>query len=159
MKSIKAEKTVTINKSAEELYCFWHDFENLPHFMKHLQAVKISNPKRSHWTTSGPLGTRAEWDAEITEDRANELIAWTSTQGSDVENSGFVQFKPLSHHRGTAVKVVIQYNLGAGAVGDAMLKLFGESPEQQIGDDLRRFKMLMETGEIATTEGQPTGRH
>lgn len=156
--SIRVEKTVTINKSPEELYRFWHDFENLPRFMKHLQSVEVKDAKRSHWITSGPLGSSVEWDADITEDQENQLIAWRSIEGADIENSGSIHFKPNSHDRGTQVKVVMGYNPPAGAVGDVIAKLFGEAPEQQLGDDLRRFKMLMETGEIATTEGQPKGQ-
>ena len=154
---IKVEKTVTINKPAEELYRFWHNFENLPRFMKHLKDVKVHNNKRSHWTTSGALGGSVEWDADIIEDRENELIAWASVEGADVDNSGFVRFQPAPGDRGTEVKVVTKYNPPGGAIGDAIAKLFGEEPEQQIGDDLRRFKQLMEAGEIATTVGQPKG--
>ncbi len=155
---IKVEKTLTINKPAAELYRFWHNFENLPHFMKHLKQVKVYDAKTSHWTTSGPLDGTVEWDAVITDDRENEFIAWKSVENADVDNSGSIQFRPMSHDRGTEVKVVTEYNPPAGAVGDAIAKLLGESPKQQIGDDLSRFKMLMETGEIATTEGQPKGR-
>ncbi len=155
---IKIEKTVTINKPAEELYRFWHNFENLPSFTKHLKNVKVYNDKRSHWITSAPLGTSVEWDADIIEDRENELISWTSVEGADIANSGSVHFQPTLNDRGTQVKVVTEYNPPGGAIGDAIAKLFGESPEQQLGDDLHRFKMLMETGEIATTEGQPKGK-
>lgn len=154
---IKVEKTVTINKPAEELYRFWHNFENLPRFTKHLKDVKVYNDKRSHWITSGPLGTSVEWDADIVEDRENELISWTSVEGADIANSGSVRFKPALNDRGTEVKVITEYNPPGGAIGDAIAKLFGEAPEQQLGDDLGRFKMLMETGEIATTESQPKG--
>lgn len=169
---IKVEKTVTINKPAEELYRFWHNFENLPRFMKHLKDVKVYNDKRessghatrTHWTTTGPLGGSVEWDADIIEDRENELIAWTSVEGADVDNSGSVRFQPAPGNRGTEVKVVTEYNPPGGALGATLAKpavgiakLFGEEPEQQIGDDLRRFKMLMEAGEIATTAGQPKG--
>lgn len=156
--SIKVEKTVTINKPAAELYRFWHNFENLPHFMKHLKEVKVYDAKRSHWVTSGPLDGAVEWDADITEDRENELIAWTSVEGADVANSGFIRFQPTFNDRGTQVKVVTKYDPPGGVIGDAITKLFGEEPKQQLGDDLRRFKMLMETGEIATTEGQSSGR-
>ncbi len=156
---IKVEKTLTINKPAAELYRFWHNFENLPHFMKHLKNVKVYDAKRSHWTTSGPLNVTVEWDAEITEDRENELIAWASVEGADVNNSGFIRFQPNPNGRGTEVKVVTEYKPLGGEIGNAIAKLFGESPKQQLGDDLRRFKMLMETGEIATTEGQPKGHN
>ncbi|MBD2446511.1 SRPBCC family protein [Nostoc sp. FACHB-152] len=157
-KPIKVEKTVTINKPADELYRFWHNFEQLPTFMKHLQSVKVYDAKRSHWVASAPLGNNVEWDAEILEDRENEFISWASVEGADIDNSGFVRFKKAPGDRGTEVKVVLEYNIPGGGLTAALAKLFGEEPEQQIGDDLRRFKMLMEAGEIATTEGQPTGR-
>ncbi|MEH2209931.1 SRPBCC family protein [Nostoc sp.] len=155
---IKVEKTVTINKSAEELYRFWHNFENLPTFMKHLKSVKVHNEKRSHWIANAPLGNSVEWDADILEDRENEFISWASVEGADVDNSGFVRFKKAPGDRGTEVKVVLEYNPPGGALAATVAKLFGEEPEQQIGDELRHFKMLMEAGEIATTEGQPSGR-
>ncbi|QMS87454.1 SRPBCC family protein [Nostoc edaphicum CCNP1411] len=156
---IKVEKTVTINKSAEELYRFWHNFENLPTFMKHLKSVKVYNEKRSHWIANAPLGNSVEWDAEILEDRENEFISWASVEGADVDNSGFVRFKKAPLDRGTEVKIVLEYNPPGGALGATVAKLFGEEPEQQIGDELRRFKMLMEAGEIATTAGQSSGHN
>jgi uncharacterized membrane protein len=155
--SIKVEKTVTINKSAEELYRYWHNFTNLPTFMKHLKSVNVYNDKRSHWVANAPLDTQVEWDAEIVKDEPNQLIAWTSVENADIENSGFVRFQPATGDRGTEVKVVMEYNPPAGVLGNAIAKLFGEAPEQQIGDELNRFKQLMETGEIATTEGQSKG--
>lgn len=158
-KSLIAERTVTIyNKSPEELYNYWHDFENLPHFMKHLQSVKVLDLRRSHWVATAPMGQTIEWDAEIVDDRPNELIAWASAEGAQVENAGFVRFKPAQGRQGTEVKVVLEYSVPGGAVTAAIAKLFGEEPEQQIGDELNRFKQLMETGEIPTTDGQPTGR-
>lgn len=157
--SIKVEKTVTIsNKSPEELYQFWRNFENLPYFMKHLKHVSVINNTRSHWIASAPMGGSVEWDAEIINEQENRLIAWASVEGADIDNSGFVRFQRAPEGRGTEVKVVIEYNPPGGVVGDAIAKLFGEEPQQQIGDELRRFKMLMEAGEIATTEGQPSGR-
>lgn len=159
--TIRVEKSVTINKPAEELYSFWRNFENLPRFMKHIKSVTSYNDTRSHWIASAPLGTNVEWDADLVKDEPNQLIAWASAEGADIENSGFVRFQPATGNRGTVVKVVLEYNIPGGAVTAAIAKLFGEEPEQQIGDELRRFKMLMEAGEIATTEGQPTchGRH
>ncbi len=156
-KTIKVEKTVTINKPADELYRFWHDFDNLPRFMKHLKSVTVQNDKRSHWIANAPLDSSVEWDADILEDRENEFISWASVEGADVENSGFIRFKKAPGDRGTEVKVVLEISPPGGALAAAFAKLFGEEPEQQIGDDLRRFKMLMEAGEIATTEGQPKG--
>jgi uncharacterized membrane protein len=158
-KPLRVEKTVTIqNKSAAELYAFWHDFENLPTFMKHLKSVTVLSDTRSHWVANAPLGNSVEWDATIIDDRENQLISWASVADADVENSGFVRFQAAPPGRGTEVKVVLEYSVPGGGVTAAIASLFGENPEQQIGDDLRRFKMLMETGEIATTEGQSCGR-
>ncbi len=157
--SIKVEKTVTINKPADELYRYWHNFEYLPTFMKHLKSVKVLSNTRSHWVASAPLGTSVEWDADLVNDQENQLIAWASVEGADIDNSGFVRFTPAPGGRGTEVKVVIEYNPPGGVIGAGIAKLFGEEPEQQAGDDLRRFKQLMEAGEIATTEGQPSGRN
>lgn len=156
-KTIKVEKTVTINKPADELYRFWRKLDNLPHIMKHLKSVTQLSDKRSHWVANAPLGASIEWDADIIEERENEFISWASIEGADVDNSGFVRFKPAPADRGTEVKVVMEYAPPGGAVTSAIAKLFGEEPEQQIGDELRRFKMLMEAGEIATTEGQSRG--
>ncbi|SRR5579883_272257 len=155
---IKVEKTVTINKSAEELYHFWRNFENLPRFMKHLKSVKVYDDKHSHWIIRRLLDGSAEWDAEIVEDRENELIAWNAVSGGDIDNSGFVRFRPAPGERGTEVKFVTEYKPPGGAIGSLIAKLFGEEPQQEIKEDLRRFKMLMEAGEIATIEGQPKGK-
>jgi len=155
--AIRVEKTVTINRPAAELYSFWRDFENLPKFMKHLQSVVVKDDRHSHWVASAPMGQSIEWDAVIMNDEPNHLIAWASEEGADVENSGFVRFKPATGDRGTEVKVVMEYNPPGGALAAAIAKLFGEEPEQQIGDELNRFKQLMEAGEIATTKGQPKG--
>ncbi|HVF10812.1 MAG TPA: SRPBCC family protein [Abditibacteriaceae bacterium] len=154
---IRVEKAVTINKSPEELYQFWHNFENLPRFMNHLESVQIIDDKRSHWVAKAPAGRTVEWDAEITQDEENALIAWRSTDNADVPNSGTVRFQPLSAGRGTEVEVSVRYTPPGGVLGALAAKMFGEEPSQQIADDLRRFKQLMEAGEIATTEGQPRG--
>lgn len=157
--SIRVEKTVTIQtKSPEELYTFWRNFENLPTFMKNLQSVRIINETRSHWVAKSPLGNSIEWDAEMLIDRPNELITWASAPGADLDNSGSVRFTPAYPGRGTEVKLVLEYSPPGGAITDAIAKLFNESPKQQIVEDLRHFKMLMETGEIATTERQSAGQ-
>ncbi len=157
-KPIRVEKTVSIqNKSPEELYIFWRNFENLPTFMKHLKSLTVLNDTRSHWVANAPLGNTVEWDAQIINDLENHLISWASVPGAAVENSGFVRFQAAPPGRGTEVKVVLEYSVPGGSLTAAIAKVFGENPEQQIGDDLRRFKMLMETGEFATTEGQSSG--
>ena len=157
-KAIKVEKTVTINRSAEELYSYWHNFENLPTFMKHVKSVQVIDMRRSHWVANAPMGQTIEWNADIINDQPNQLIAWASEEGAEIDNSGFVRFQPAPDNRGTEVKVVMEYNVPGGMLTAAIAKLFGEEPEQQIGDELRRFKQLMETGEIATTEGQSRGQ-
>lgn len=155
---LHAEKSVTINRPVEDLYRFWRHFANLPRFMKHLDSVRVNGDTRSHWVANGPAGVKVEWDAEITEDRPNELIAWRSLAGAEVDNSGSVRFEPATSGRGTVVRVAIDYNPPAGALGAAVAKLFGEAPQQQIEGDLRRFKSMMEASEIPTTVGQPTGK-
>jgi uncharacterized membrane protein len=149
--------TEVINRPPEDLYYFWLNFENLPKFMRHLVAVWGQNERRSHWVAKAPAGLTVEWDAEITRKVENELIAWRSLEGADVENTGQVHFERLPENRGTRVKVTLRYQPPGGKVGAAFAKLFGEAPDQQIAEDMRRFKQLMETGEIPSTEGQPVG--
>lgn len=156
--AIHIEKVVTINRSPEELYHFWHSFENLPRFMDHLISVRHIGENRWHWVAQGPATFRVEWDAEITDDRLNERIAWHSLDPSDVDHSGEVRFERAPGGRGTVVRVRLDYRVPGGLLGARLAKLLGRAPEQQIDVDLRRFKQFMETGEIARTEGQPAGR-
>ncbi len=155
---IRAEQHVTVNRTPEELYAFWRELENLPQIMSHLESVTELSETRSSWTAKAPLGAHVSWEAEITQDIASEIIAWRSLEGADVNNAGSVTFTALSHGRGTDLKVVLAYEPPAGKLGAVIAKLFGEEPEQQLREDLRRFKQRMETGEVATTEGQPSGR-
>ncbi|MEP7212445.1 MAG: SRPBCC family protein [Acidobacteriota bacterium] len=154
---IHVTKSVTVNKSAAELYAFWRNFENLPIFMKHLESVTKTDDTTSHWKAKAPLGTSVEWDAEVTSDVANEKIGWKSLEGSDIPNSGVVEFRPTTN-RGTEVKVTMIYEAPGGKLGEWAAWLFGEEPSLQIEQDLRRFKSLMETGMIISTEGQTSGR-
>ena len=154
---IHVKKSVTINKSPAELYQFWHNFENLPRFMSHLESVTVTGEKTSLWKAKAPFGTTVEWNAEITSDQENQRIGWKSLEGSDIPNSGVVEFKPTSN-RGTEVRVVLTYEPPAGELGAIIGKLFGEEPSQQVYGDLYRFKSLMESGEIMTVEGQSSGR-
>lgn len=156
-KDVHVEKAIVIDKSPEELFSFWRQFDNLPRFMKHLESVTCSGLNRSHWVAKGPAGKNVEWDAEIYNEKPNEMIAWRSLEGADVVNAGSVHFKALGV-RGTEVKVVLNYNLPGGKISALFAKLFGSEPGQMIADDLRRLKQILETGEAATTEGQPSGR-
>jgi uncharacterized membrane protein len=150
--------TVTINRSPEEIYRFWRNLENLPQFMNHLKSVTVQDESHSHWVAKGPAGTEVEWDAEIIADTPNEMIAWRSLPGATVDNAGTVRFEPAPGGRGTVVRVALKYDPPAGVVGATIAKLLGEAPEKQIPVDLHRIKQLLETGEIARTEGQSSGR-
>ena len=150
-------KSVTINKSAKELYEFWRDFENLPKFMNHLESVKVINQKKSEWKAKAPLGYEVTWEAQISQDVENELIAWRSIEGSQIPNTGSVEFKETKD-RGTEVKVTIKYEPPAGKIGELAAKILTEEPNTQVAEDLRRFKSLMEAGEIVKVEGQTSGR-
>jgi len=154
---IHVTKSVTVNKSPSEVYSFWRQLSNLPQFMSHLESVTVIDNKRSHWVAKAPFGTTVEWDAEITSDVENERLGWKSVEDSEIVNSGVVLFQP-TQDRGTQVKVVLTYEPPAGKLGSLVAKLFGEEPDQQVADDLRRFKSLMETGSVMTVEGQPSGR-
>lgn len=156
-RGIHVEHSVTINKSPEQLYRYWRDFNNLPRLMDHLESVNVQDQKRSHWVAKAPAGYKVEWDAEIINDEPNKLIAWRSLAEATVPNSGSVRFIPAPGDRGTEVHVVLDYIPPAGRVGWLVAKLFGQEPRQQIQEDLRRFKQFMETGEVPTIEGQPAG--
>lgn len=155
---VRVEKAVTVNKPREEVYRFWRNVENLPKFMEHLQCVKRIDDKRSHWVAKGPAGREVEWDAEIVNETENELIGWRSIEGSQVQNAGSVTFRTAPDGRGTEVRVLLQYNPPAGAVGAIAAKLFRQEPSGQIEHDLMCFKQMMEAGEVPTTVGQPSGR-
>lgn len=154
---MEAQSTVTINRSAAELYEFWRDFENLPRFMLHLELVEATGPRRSHWVARAPGNKTVEWDAEITDDVVNERIAWRSLPNSDVPNTGVVRFVKAPGERGTEVHVELSYDPPGGKLGVLAAKIFGEEPQQQVRDDLRRFKQVVETGEILRSDGSPEG--
>lgn len=150
-RGIHVEQSMTVERTPWDLYAFWRNFENLAQFLHHVESVKVIDEKRSHWTVRGPAGTTVEWDAEIINDEPNALIAWRSLANANVDNAGSVRFVPGADGRGTEVKVVIDYIPPGGRVGKWAATLFGKDPSHQIREDLRRFKRLMETGEIPTT--------
>jgi uncharacterized membrane protein len=157
-KSVRVEQSVTIERSPADLFSFWRNFENLPRFMENVEKVEIIDQDRSRWHVKGPLGTTVQWEATIHNEIPNELIAWRSLEDSDVANAGSVHFDQVPGGRGTTVRVVLEYYPFAGMVGDAISKMLGTNPETQIVEDLRRFKRLIEAGEIPTIEGQPSGQ-
>ena len=160
-KGIQVQRSIAVNMPREQMYRIWHNFENLPRFMKNLQYVDVDEStggKRSHWVAKAPFGREVAWDAEITDERENEYIAWQSLPGSIVQSTGRVSFVDAPNTQGTIVHVIMQYDTPAGSMGAAVAKLFGKEPGQQLRQDLRNFKAMMETGEIPSVEGQPSGR-
>ena len=149
---IKLKRAVTVNASPDQLYAFWRRLENLPVFFDNLVSVKVIDQKHSHWTLRVPGGMTLSWDAELTVDRMGEMIGWRSLEGADLDNAGYVRFERATGGRGTVVRVALQYNPPAGRLGAALATVLGEKPEGQIEEALRKFKQVIETGEIATTE-------
>jgi uncharacterized membrane protein len=145
-------KSLTIARSPQELYRFWRQLDNLPRFMAHLESVEVVDDRRSIWKVKGPAGATVEWEAEITSDVPNELIAWRSLPGADVANAGMVQFTRAPGTRGTEVLVELRYDPPAGAIGRGLAALFGREPAQQVAGDLRRFKQVIETGEVVHSD-------
>jgi uncharacterized membrane protein len=154
---IKVERSVVVNRPVHEVYQFWRNFENLPRFMDHLESVTVLDETRSHWIAKAPAGTRVEWEAAIHNEIDNELIAWRSLPGSGINHAGSVHFTPVSQ-AGTEVRVVLSYEPPAGKLGAAVAKLLGEEPSQQVEDDLRRFKQVMEALEVQGNSRNPAGR-
>ena len=143
----RVEQEVVVNRSREDLYRFWHNFENLPRIMRHLESVKVINPVRSHWVAKAPAGTQVAWDAELINDVENERIGWRSIEGAAVPNAGSVTFEPAPGGRATVVRVNLKYDPPLGPLGAAVAKVFGTDPAQTVAEDLRRFKHMMEMGE------------
>lgn len=146
--SLHLSKAITVRRPPQEVYAFWRDFRNFPNFMSHLESVAVLDERRSHWTARGPAARLVEWDAEITEDQPGQVLAWRSLEGADVQNSGRVRFVPAPGERGTEVHVEIEYAPPGGGLGSTVARLFGQEPHQQVQADLRKFKQVMETGEV-----------
>ena len=151
-----------VNATSNEAYRLWHNFENLPRFMAHLAAVRVLDDRRSEWTAKGPLDSCVRWSAEITEDKPNRRIAWRSLPGSQLETSGWVEFRDDPQGRGSTVRAQVEYSNPVGALGIGLLTAMGKNPNFVVKEDLRRFKALLEAGETPTTVGQthgPRGLH
>jgi uncharacterized membrane protein len=156
-REVHTQKAITVGRPAAELYHFWRDFRNLKTFMLGVESVEIIDDQHSHWTVNA-MGRTYQWDAEIFNEKENELIAWRSVGAADIVNAGAVRFQPLEGDRGTCVFITLNFNPPGGKVTAAILKLIGDQPGRLLERNLQRFKQLMETGEIATIEGQPSGR-
>ncbi|GAA1509807.1 hypothetical protein GCM10009677_48350 [Sphaerisporangium rubeum] len=148
----------TVRKPAREVYAYWRRLESLPEFMGHLDEVRSTGQRTSHWTASAPFGRTVEWDAEITDDVPGERLAWRSAGEADVPNAGEVRFRPAPDGVSTEVHVRMTYEIPGGRLGKAVAEYFGEEPHQQLDDDLRRFKQVLETGEVMRSDGAPWGK-
>jgi uncharacterized membrane protein len=156
--AVRVRHSIAINRPPQEVYQFWKRLENWLRFMYHLQSVTVHDERRSHWVVKAPGGKTVEWESEIFEDHPNEFLAWRTLDSADVDHSGSVSFEPQPGRRGTIVRVAMRYSPPLGMAGAVAAKLFHESPEQQIRDDLRRMKQVIETGEVTRSDGSPQGR-
>ncbi len=156
--AVRVEHAITVARPREELFRFWRDLTNLPRVMQHLESVTVLDDTHSHWVARSPGGGTVEWDAVIHNEVPDEIIAWKSVPGARVPNAGSVNFADAPGGRATELRVILEYAPPGGRVGGLVARLFGEEPGQQVSGDLRRFKALMETGEVPTTEGQSSGR-
>lgn len=155
----EVERSITIGKAADELYRRWRDPKTLPQIMAGFATVRASGDGRMHWKVEGPLGRAYEWDSEIVDDRPGENIGWRSLPGATISNEGSVRFRPAQADRGTVATLRFRFDPPGGALGDAAVKLLGTTPLNLAADGaLRRFRSLVETGEIPTTERQPAAR-
>jgi uncharacterized membrane protein len=154
---IRVERAVTINLPIEDVYNFWRNLENLPHFMDNVKMVR-EYEGRSHWVAEAPLVGSVEWEAVIEEDIPYQKLAWRSLPGSQITNAGVVLFNPAPGDRGTEVRVHLEYQAPGGSLGAVLAKVLGEEPDVQVREDLRRLKRLLETGQVITTKGQSSGR-
>jgi uncharacterized membrane protein len=147
-----AVRAVTIGKPREEVFAFYRDFANLARFMENIERIDVQDARRSHWVVKAPAGHSVEWDSVLTEEEPGRLLAWETAPDAEVRNYGRVVFKDAPTGRGTEIHATIVYEPPAGALGKIVATLFQKEPGQQAKRDLRRLKMLLETGEIATTE-------
>lgn len=154
----KLRASAIVDRPAGELYAFWRRLENLPRFMKNLQSVTEAGGNRSHWVGKTPFGWTAEWDAELTAEEPGRRLAWRSLPGSSVETAGEVRFTTATGNRGTMVFVTMEAGLPGNMLGRIVEPVVHHGIERQVREDLRRFKEIMEAGEIATIDGQPAGQ-
>ncbi|HYD46652.1 MAG TPA: SRPBCC family protein [Phenylobacterium sp.] len=149
-------RTITVNAPREEVYAFWRDFRNFPSFMENIESVTPGDGQRSHWVLKAPAGKSVEWDSVLTEDRPGEVIAWEAVEEADVKNTGRIEFSDAPGGRGTQITATIVYDPPGGDLGMLIAKLFQKEPKVQARRELRRFKQLMETGEVSTSRS-PAG--
>lgn len=154
---VQFHKTITVNRPVQEVFSFWRHLENLPRFMKFVEAVTSNGGNITHWVVAAD-GVTFEWDAETIEARPNEVLSWQSLPTAVVDSAGSILFRPAPGNRGTIVNVDLRYAPTGGKATAKVAKFFGKNTETIMEEDLFRFKSLIETGEIPTIEGQPRGR-
>ncbi|WP_188194780.1 SRPBCC family protein [Nonomuraea sp. SYSU D8015] len=156
-RTMRLERSVTINRPVSEVFSFWRDFTNLPRFMTHLDRVEVLDERHSHWVAKAPMGHVA-WDAEIIAEEQDRMIAWRAIGAPGVPNAGQVTFAAAPGGRGTEVRVRLAYRPPGGAVGVALARLAGREPDQQVREDLRRLKQVLECGEVIAVDERVSAR-
>jgi uncharacterized membrane protein len=157
-RAVKIEHTVTVKRSAEDLYSFWRDPANVPRIVDFIESVETLGDKTARWRARGPGGVAIEWDSQIINDIPNELLAWKSVGDADIPNAGSIHFHPAPDGRGSEVRLIVEYEPPAGHIGAWLAKLMKENPDEQVQRALRRLRQLAETGDVLTTEGQTSGK-
>jgi uncharacterized membrane protein len=156
---IRVQRSMTVNRAPEALYNFWNNVENMPLFMLYVESVRSTGSNRSHWVAKTPIvRTRVEWDSEVTENQENRFIAWRTLEDMPIAHAGSVRFEPAAYGHETIVTLTLEFRQRGGAIGESVAKFLGYVPERLTQEDLRRFKELMEAGEIAQSESRPSGR-
>lgn len=158
VQNINVRAVVTVNKPKDEVYHFWRNLENLPSFMTHLKSVTTMDNGQSHWEAKLPgMPTTISWDATIVKDEPGSLLGWNSLPGSTIDNAGKVTFTDAGEN-GTEVRIVFTYRAPLGPAGESIARLLNPLFKNMIREELRNFRRYMESGEIPTIEGQPSGR-
>lgn len=157
-REVAVAAAVTVDRPAADLYDCWRDVSHLPRFLRYVEDVCPTGDGRAHWVARAPAGKAIAWDTEFTAEEAGRRLAWRALPGAAVPHRAELRFAPAPAGRGTEVRLALDYTPPAGRVGAALARLFGELPEQALAGELRRFKQFAETGEVATTAGQTSGR-
>jgi uncharacterized membrane protein len=156
-RGVHVERTVTIRRPPADVYRLWRDLERLPAFVRALESVTVESPTRSRWRLRGPARGLFSWEAEIVADREGEMIAWRSRPGSRLDIAGSIQFRPAPAGRGTELRTIVAFSPRGWGLGTLLARLTAVG-DREVREGLRQFKQLVETGEVATTSGQPSGR-
>lgn len=154
----KCRQSITINASPEKVFGFYRDFKNLPLFMKELQDIEVLSPQLSRWRVKLSSGPEVKWDAEIIAEIPNQMISWRSVGESEVSQRGTIWFDRAPAGRGTIIHCAMDFSVPGGMVTEFVTKMMGEDPNTLVNANLKRLKAYVETGEIPTVEGQPSGR-